>query len=209
MQNVLIISKTSNGREIFLGGVNLNTNDNVQLGPGHVGFTHPKDVQMNVGEVWKLELGRFSEMEIRPPHTQNWNIIAKERTDKVMQHGEIKELILKRVGAPFVHPGALFDGHLDYNENGKGFIDLSGSLPQYSIGFWRFNDPLHLDYDNNENEDGTYYRSESGDFRVKYTGVANPEGVLPPGTVLRFFLSQSYEFMNLDVFWLLLSGWYI
>ena len=208
MYDVLIVSKTTNGRDIFLGGVNLLTNEIIQLGPGHIGYTHPIDIQMNVGEVWKLELGRFPEMEVRPPHTQNRNIIEKERTDRVLQQGEIKKLILKRVGAPFVHPGALFDGQIEFNENGKGFIDVSGSVPAYSIGFWRFHDPLELDYDNNENEDGNYYRSASGDFRVKYTGVANPVNVLPPGSVLGFFLSQSFEFRNLDVFWLLLSCWF-
>ena len=57
MDEVLIVSRTSNGREIFLGGVNLRTNKSVQLGPSHVGYTHPRDIPMNIGEVWKLELG--------------------------------------------------------------------------------------------------------------------------------------------------------
>ncbi len=209
MDNVLIVSKTSNGREIFLGGVNLRTYENVQLGPGHVGYAHPNDIPMNIGEIWKLELGRFSEMKISPPHTENWNIISKERTDQNLRPNEIRDLILQHVRAEYTHPRALFGGHIGFNENGKGFIDVNGCLLPYSIGFWRFHDPLELDYDNNENEDGNYYRSESGDFRVKYTGVANPESVLPPGTVLRLFLSQSYEFEGREVFWLLLSGWFI
>lgn len=94
MDNVLILSKTSNGRELFLGGVNLNTNKHVQLGPGHVGYTHPSDVNMNIGEVWQLELGRFPEMELSPPHTENWNIMRKGSRTKTIPHTEIRHFIL-------------------------------------------------------------------------------------------------------------------
>ena len=163
---------------------------------------------MNVGEIWQLELGRFSEMDISPPHTENWNMMRKGSHIKTIPRTEIRRFILNHIEAPYVQSSALFDGLVEYNENGKGFIDVYGSLPKYSIGFWRFHDPLHLDHDNNENEDGRYYHSESGDFRVKYTGVSNPESKLPPDTILRFFLSQPYDFMGKDVFWLLLSGWF-
>lgn len=208
MDDVLIVSKTSNGQEIFLGGVNLTTKRNVQLGPGHVGYAHQNDIQMNIGEVWQLELGRFPEMEIRAPHTENWNTMWKGAHTKTVPRTELRHFILNHLNAPYVQPSALFDGLIEFNENGKAFIEVGGSLPNYSVGLWRFHDPLHLDNDNNENEDGNYFHSESRDFRVKYTGVSNPERVLPPGTILRFFLSQPYEFMGKDVYWLLLSGWF-
>ena len=119
---------------------------------------------MNVGEVWRLQLGRFPEMLVCPPHTENWNIISKELTERRLQSGEIKDFILKRMGAPYNQPSTIFDGHVELNENGKGYIDASESLPPFSIGFWRFHNPLYLDYDNNENEDGNYYRSEKNNM---------------------------------------------
>ncbi len=209
MDKVVIVSKTTNGTNTFLGGVNLRTCQNVQLGPDHVGYAHPKNIQMNVEEVWKCELGLPTEMTLRPPHVENQNMIYKERTDQCFSSAEIRDFVTRSVGAPFVQPYELYDGLIEFNENGKGYIDASGDLPAYSVGFWRFRFPLELDFDNNDFEDGNYYRSESGDFRVKYTGLTNPERQLRPGTLLRFFLSQPQEFAGRDVYWLLLSGWFI
>jgi len=115
---------------------------------------------------------------------------------------------LKYVEAPYVQPNALFDGMVEFNANGKAYIDVDASILSYSIGFWRFHDPLYLDYDNNENEDGIYYHSESGDFRVKYHGDEKPNK-LDPDTILRFFLTQSREFINKDVYWVQLSNFFI
>jgi len=164
---------------------------------------------MNIGEVWRLRLGRFPQMDLVPPHTENWNMISREPTNVSIKTDDIKELILANLRPPLVQPSALFEGHVNFNENGKCYVDAYDNDLPYSIGFWRFDIPLYLDYDNNENEDGNYYHSESGDFRVKYTGVAAPESVLPAGTILRLFLSQPYRFAGKDVFWLLLSGWFL
>ena len=207
MDNVLIVSRTTNGKDIFLGGVNLDTDRHVQLGPSYVGYAHAKDVQLSVGEVWRLQLGQFPELPVCPPHVENRNIIFKEATDIKLQPGEMRDLILNRIRAPFVQPNTLFDGQVDFNLNGKAFVDVNDSELSYSIGFWRFHESLYLDYDNNELEDGRYYQTESRDFRVKYTGVANPINTLQPGTILRFFLSQSYEVPGRHVYWVLLSGW--
>ena len=148
-------------------------------------------------------------MEIRPPHTENWNIISKERADANMLSNEIRDLILENSGAPFVQPSALFEGQVKLNDNGKAYVDVNDNNLRYSVGFYRFHVPLYLDYDNNENEEGNYYHTESGDFRVKYTGVGNPLNELRPDTVLRFFLSQPFDFMGREVFWLQLSGWFL
>ena len=209
MDKVLIVSKTTNGTNTFLGGVNLDKCQNVQLGPDYVGYAHPKDIPMNVGEVWNCELGLPSDMTLLPPHIENQNMMFKERTDQCFSPAEMRELVINSVGAPFVQPYELYDGLIEFNRNGKGYVDASGSLPSYSVGFWRIHESLELDYDNKENEDGTYYRSKSGDFRVKYTGLAKPERQLRPGTLLRFFLSQPREFAGRDVFWLVLSGWFL
>ena len=154
---------------------------------------------MNIGEVWRLRLGRFPQMDLVPPHTENWNMISKEPSNVRIETSDIRELILANVRPPLIQPSALFDGQAGFYENGKVYVDVNDNDLTYSVGFWRFNIPLYLDYDNNENEDGNYYHSESGDFRVRYTGVGNPENRLLPGTILRFFLSQSYPFMGRHV----------
>ncbi|MYD08725.1 MAG: hypothetical protein F4X02_01660 [Chloroflexi bacterium] len=209
IDDVVIVSKTTSGHGIFVGGLNLRTFESIQLGPSHVGYAHPKDLNMNIGEVWRLQLGRYSQMDLVPPHTENWNMISKESTDITIEAGDLRDLILANLRPPIVQPNALFEGQVGFYENGKTYVDANDNDLSFSVGFWRFNIPLYLDYDNNKNEDGNYYHSESGDFRVKYTGIAAPELKLPAGTVLRLFLSQSYEFDGKEVFWLVLSGWFL
>ena len=184
------------------------TFENIQLGPSHVGYAHSMDNKMNVGEVWKIQLGRFPQMDLVPPHTENWNMISQEQTNSEMQPGKIRDLILENIRPPIVQPSALFDGEVEFNENGKAFVDVNDNNLSYSIGFWRLHIPLFLDYDNNEDEEGNYYHSECSDFRVKYTGVGNPENRLMPGTIFRLFLSQPYVFLGRPVYWLLMSGWF-
>ena len=112
---------------------------------------------MHIGEFWRLRDGRLPQMDLVPPHTENWNMISREPTDVRIQTGDMRDLILANLQPPLVQPSALFDNQVYFNENGKCYVDANNNDLPYSIGFWRFNIPLYLDYDNNENEDGNYY----------------------------------------------------
>ena len=219
MVQVLIVAKTEMGKGVCLGGLVLNTDQSVRLLPWDPSrFSHSMDTPFNLGDIWDLELEEVPNKN--PPHTEDIRIKGfQERYIQTIPKSELKDFLLKRVDAPFVHPSALFDGLIrftSYNpQTGgcKGYVDPADGLPGYSTGFWRFDQPLYK----HEYEDGgaaryLYYDYGTGVLvlDVKHIGFDEPLEIIPPGSLLRFSLSRGHkDYPEEDRYrWLQLSGWF-
>ena len=206
MERVLIVAKTEMGRGVCLGGLVLNTRRSVRLLPWDPSrFSHSMNTPFNLGDIWDLELEEVSNKNA--PHTEDIRIKGfQERHIQTIPKPELKDFLLKRVNAPFVHPSVLFDGLIRFNLNRRGYVSQAGGLPEYSTGFWRFKRPLHkllsdvryLYFDDNNTEI----------LDVKYKGFDEPLETIPPGALLRFSLARGGSDAQERRYHLQLSGWF-
>lgn len=220
MVQVLIVAKTEMGKGVCLGGLVSNTQGvfsrNVRLLPyDQSRFSHSMNTPFNLGDIWDLELEEVSDKNA--PHTEDIRI--KGVWDQYIQtipKSELKDFLLKRVDAPFVHPSALFNGLIRFTDRRKGYVSPADGLPGYSTGFWRFNQPLYkkasYQYEEDEYEDddaARYFYFDDGIvdgtviLDVKHKGFDDPLETIPQGTLLRFSLARGYKC------YLQLSGWFL
>ncbi len=209
MVQVLIVAKTKMQTGICLGGLVLDDCRSVRLLPSQ-GHNHPKgeriDKLVHVGEVWDLTLKEMPNREIRPPHTEDIRVSRGRRIQKIPN---LRDFLLERVHAPFVHPEALFDRLIRFTQNRRGFVSPAGGLPPYSTGFWRFEKTLRK-----HRVDGkTRYIYPDDDANwtldVPYVGFQKPPDNIPAGILLRFSLARGFRNDPQKRCYLQLSGWFL
>lgn len=206
MVQVLIVAKTEMGKGVCLGGLVLNTDQSVRLLPWDPSrFSHSMDTPFNLGDIWDLELEEVPNKN--PPHLEDIRIKGfQERYIQTIPKSELKDFLLKRVDAPFVHPSALFDGLIRFKYNQRGYVSQAGGLPEYSTGFWRFKRPLHkLSSDARY----LYLDDDIPILDVIHKGFDEPLGIIPSGALLRFSLARGYSDAQERRCHLQLSGWFL
>ncbi len=207
MAHVLIVGKTNMGKQLCLGGIELQSRRSVRLLPSK-GIGHPQDKPIYLGEVWDMEFREVPASEITAPHTEDVRAISGRRIGRLSRN-ELLATIARCVRAPTIHPQESFDSHIRFTRSTRGYVSPGQGLPPYSTGFWRFRQDLIRIAD----ADGTRFWvfGEHGTMLldVKYVGLEEvfPD-MLPPGTLLRFSLAHSFARDPQRRCFLQLSGWF-
>ena len=215
MPKVLIVGKTRMRSGVCLGGIVLTNCRSVRLLP-QTGYSHPKNTPYNVGEIWDLELQEIPQCELTAPHTEDVRIIPKSHV-KSLSMRKLKNRIHRIADAPLVNPKQLFDDCIRFTAQKKALVYRHGNIPQYSTGFWRFDQALHRHHDESGKERYLYCRNGiTCDFSdqdlvldVQYVGRGAPIESIPPDTLMRFSLSREFRAGKYNGFWLQLSGWFL
>ena len=207
MVQVLIVGKTKMKAGICLGGLVSGSYRSVRLLPVQ-GYNHPKNKRIHVGEIWDLTLKEIPKEEIAPPHTEDMRII-QEQYLRTVPMPTLKDFLLKRVDAPFVHPHALFDGRIQFTPNKRGYVSPADGLPGYSTGFWRFEKALHKDPNNAKPRYIYFDDGANQTLDIPHVGFQEPLKTIPPGTLLRFSLARGFRDGWQKRCYLQLSGWFL
>lgn len=204
---VLIVSKTHMANAACVGGLVLENNRYIRLlNPGDQ--NQPADTPFNVGDVFDLSF--TNRLTIQPPHIEDV-IVTRQRFVRTID--DMASFIRERDLVDWNgHINNLFDGLLDWTQNGSGYIPAAGEMPQQSVGFWiadrnlecaPFNGKVRYRYPNGHN-----FRS------VTYVGYQDRLETIPAGTILRVSLSRIFPRGDSDInvprgYYLQLSGWYL
>lgn len=195
---VLIVSKTHMSNAACIGGLLLEYNANIRLlNPGNK--NQPEDTEMEIGEIWDC---RFIKRDpIEEPHTEDRILLAKKfvktisGVDKVIRDRDL----IDWEGSP----KKLFDGFIEFDDLGRGYIDEDESLPSRSVGFWETDTDLIKITDNYGRVRYTY-QGNRNIFSLPYVGFNNPKSRISEGTICRVSLTRAFK----GRYWLQLSGWY-
>jgi hypothetical protein len=197
---VLIVSKTHMKTAVCVGGLVLNTNENIRLlNPG--GRNQPSDTKFNVGDVWDIEFAARTQIDY--PHVED--VIIRASTYR-RNRKYIATLIRQRNLIDWDGSiDSIFDGHLSWTTSGSGYADPNCEGLACSVGFWVSDqDLVKRDFY------GVRYRypMNNANRSVKFVGNQEPLDTIPAGTILRVSLSRSFETNGVNGCWLQLSGWY-
>jgi hypothetical protein len=158
---------------------------------------------LEIGEIWDLEYA--DRPGATAPHLEDVIVQARSGRRRGRQEN-LASLVLER-DEVWTDPAELFDGRLMFTAGGSAYVPVAGPLPTRSTGYWR---PAHDLTRDTVNDKPRYRWTGSGDLRsIRYVGVADPDPVIPAGSVVR--LSLPHPFTPPDGpggYWLQLSGWY-
>ncbi len=208
MAEVLIVGKTKMGKQLCLGGILLESLRSVRLLPSK-GIGHPLDKPIFLGEVWDIELKEVPAAEITVPHTEDVRAIRGRRLGR-HTGSNLLDILNDCISAQTIHPTELFDSHIRFTKNARGYVSPEDGLPQYSTGFWRFRSPLLNDTVDNDTRFWVVDDGATMLLDVKYVGLeAEVPGILAPGTLLRFSLAHPFADDANKRCYLQLSGWFL
>jgi hypothetical protein len=169
----------------------------------HDGRYLEEDAQLEIGEVWELDYA--DRPGATAPHLEDVLVAAGSATRRGREQN-LGRLVLER-DQVWSYPAELFDGRLNVTAGGSAYVPTTGPLPNRSTGYWRLDHELTL---YTVNDKPRYRWTGVGDLRsIRYVGVADPDPVIPAGSLVR--LSLSHPFTPPDGpggYWLQLSGWY-
>lgn len=197
---------------ICVGGLIEGTGQSVRLIP--MGFwCNPSDTDFDVGEVWDLDLQPRA--NVTPPHVEDHDII---RPGTRVGNIEDMDSWLRTNIEPWTGDRtALFDGALEFRENGTAYVLERGRRPGSSTGFWVLpNDMVYSPFTRDNRDVVPYYRLlGTSPIKVKYVGVIPVEQLperLAAGTLVRLSLAHIWTTSpneeDRDKFFLQLSGWF-
>ncbi len=154
-----------------------------------------------------IELTGSNASKIEAPHREDYVVDQWRKTGNSVEN--MASWLRERCSVWVGGRDSIFDGHLGFSANGKGFLERAGpdSLPKQSVGLWELPAPLVLQ------SDKKLYKLESNPVvTVKYVGIehALPQK-LPAGTLVRLSLARWWEPDDGGMperCWLQLSGWY-
>lgn len=202
---ILIVAKTHLSKAVCVGALAVNGRF-LRLLDEH-GANPPVHTDYEVRQIWEIKCRKAH--RIRPPHTEDVNVLYKEYLGTL----DISRPMLDVLGKCKVKiwqgsPDVLFDGCLLWSEKGSGFLNKSCYLPKNSVGFWMPDKPL-TKY--NVYEKVRYlYPCETAKRSLPYVGFASPAETIPAGTIVRVSLARWWDKYGEteERCSLQLSGWY-
>lgn len=204
-ENVLILSKTQmSDNKVCVGGLTLNGRYVRLL--DREGNNQPQNTDLAPRQAWEIE---FKErLNIVPPHVED--VLVQNRISKGLLKGDVTiKSFIKNKNIPIWQgpPDALFNRLIKWTQNGRGYIDHEGGIPNHSVGFWLSDKDLERD---DFNGIRYHYPCLNGRRSLKFKGTENPVNTLPAGTLLRVSLARWIAFAEGETpkCWLQLSGWY-
>lgn len=203
---VLIVSKTHMSNAACVGGI-LPNGSPVRL-LNSQGYNQDQDTILEIGDIY--EVSGYRRNNGVPPHVED--LLVQSMTKK----GHNRDLIVLRdfllekmkVKVWRGHPDNLFDGKIQWTNNGSGYISEEGGIPSNSVGFWISDKPLskRVFY-----EKVRYNYPSSNEWRnMTFVGFQEPVETIPAGTLLRVSLARWWD-RNGETeprCSLQLSGWY-
>lgn len=198
---VLIVSKTRMRTGACVGGLVLDTNENIRLlNPG--GQYQPSNTEFDVGDIWNIEFTAHNRID--RPHTED--VIVQASTYRRARRN-IATLVRQRDLIDWEGPvDTIFDGHLSWTNAGSGFVEAGNRQLDRSVGFWISDqDLIRRDYNNVVRY---HYPMNRINRSIKFVGNQEAIDVIPAGTILRVSLSRAIAFNGNNGCWLQLSGWY-
>jgi len=210
MARVLIVAKTRMGYSTCVGGLNLETKQNIRLLRSD-GSNQPNTTRFEVGQVWELAFQPLS--DTTPPHVEDVRIM---RETFIGTASNLRNMLIQRVEPWQGDPDQLFEGKLTIEKT--GYISMTRGLPSCSTGYWLPNNPLSLNV--NFREGQLYYQIVTQPEEIfpavrrlfiKYVGFAEPIDLIPSGTLVRVSLARWWQRPGTEEerCYLQLSGWYL
>lgn len=204
-ETVLILSKTQmNNNHVCVGGLTLKGRYVRLLDKN--GHNQPANTDLSPRQVWEIT---FTERHNNiPPHIEDILVHNKTKKGKLKDDLTINGFIkIRNIPIWRGSPDLLFDQLIQWTQNGSGYIDKNGGVPQHSVGFWLSDKDLkRSDYNGVRYQ----YPSANGWRSIKYKGLDNPVNTIPSGTLIRVSLARwfSRDENEEPKCWLQLSGWY-
>jgi len=200
---VLIVSKTHmHHGQCCVGGLTFE-GENIRL-VMEDGHYPPENTDLTPGLIYNIEF--TAKQNTEPPHIEDVIVHSYKLSEALEEHMldfvEELDVPIWRGG-----PEELFDGKLQWTDNGSGYINAE-DIPEQSVGFWVPNLPLRksIYYEKVRyrcNVDGTLYS-------LPYIGYDEPVDVIPAGTLIRVSLARWWDTNETTELRcsLQLSGWY-
>ena len=194
---VLIVSKTHMSNAACVGGLLLDYNANIRLlSPGNK--NQPEDSGLEIGEVWDC---RFIKRDpIDKPHVEDRIILSKKYLKTIPN---IDKIIRERNLIDWKgSPEKLFNGLVEFDQQGRGYIYKNEKIPDMSVGFWETDAELTKSTDDYGKIRYIYEGNKS--YSLPYVGYGKSTNKISKGTICRVSLTRVFK----EKYWLQLSGWY-
>lgn len=212
--DVIIVSKTHMSNAACVGG--LATNGRFVRLLDENGYNQPTNTDFEVRQVWSIE---FNERpNLTEPHVEDILITTKTLRGTLKDELSMLQMVEKYNATIWRgSPDNLFDGLLNWTNNGSGYINEEGGIPQHSVGFWISNQPLRRHILRGTRDDGSEYESIRYNYpningwrNLAFVGYDEAIKVIPAGTLIRVSLARWWDRngQTEDRCSLQLSGWY-
>jgi ATP-dependent DNA helicase RecQ len=169
----------------------------------HDGSYLEDDANLEIGDVW--ELSYVERPGAVAPHLEDV-LVLRSGARRIGREADLAALVAAR-DIIWHSVDELFEGHLNFTAPGSAYVPEAGPLPSRSTGYWQPADELTLYH---VNDKPRYRWTGGGALRsIRYVGLADPEPMIPAGSLVR--LSLSHPFAPPDGprgYWLQLSGWF-
>jgi hypothetical protein len=201
---VLIVSKTKMSKHVCVGAIASNGRYLRLLTED--GLNQPNDTPFQVRQGWEIE---FVERPIKTaPHVEDVLLTSKKLTGVLKSQISMLDMVIK-YNVPIWRgsPNTLFDGLLNWTDNGSGFINKENGLPSKSVGFW-------IPDKNLTKKDfwGVKYNypMSQGWRNMPFVGLEAPIDTIPAGSLVRVSLARWWDTDGTTEprCSLQLSGWY-
>ena len=210
---ILILSKTHYGlQQLCVGGIALSNGHYLRLLNPDGWYQYP-DTEFEVGGIWDISF--ITSKNMRPPHVEDVVVLRQE----FIRHETNIRFWIENLDVPVWRGSAdhIFEGMMNWNPKGCGYVNEKNGIPSHSVGFWIPDLPLLRQDLKGERSDGELYRSvRYGYFttdrncNLPYKGCAVPVGKIPAGTMVRVSLAKWWDTHGTteERCALQLSGWY-
>lgn len=201
---VLIISKTRMGSMACVGGLTIDSCQNVRLLQPNK-FNQPADTAYKLGDIW--DLNYLPRQDVIHPHIED---VLVYRGKKIGEQLNLREYLLSKMYPWKGGPESLFGGAIRFTFNGTGYISRKNDLPTGSVGFWIPFADLQRVYEGNKVR--YLYVAVGQPIYISYVGSEPAIEAIPRGSLLRVSLARWWrppDAPNLEErCYLQLSGWY-
>lgn len=201
--DVIIVSKTHMSTAACVGGVLVN-GQFVRLLDAN-GHNQDSDTDLNIGDVYTINYNERTNK--RQPHIEDILVTNFEFKFSFSSISDMEKYLIEKLNVPIWEGSTevLFDGNLNWTNNGSGYISESGVIPSNSVGFWRPDQNLsRRDYKNK-----VRYSYPIRWRNITYVGYQDPIDPIPAGTLVRVSLARWWSpDENEERCYLQISGWY-
>ena len=142
--------------------------------------------EYNVGDIWEI-MGE-PETSLLPPHNENFVVNKKHRLHRTKNPKDLVSAIELMMPPKKGDPRELYEGFLQNTESGRLHIAKQSGIPPYSTTFWRTDQPLTLDTE--EQRLRYRYPTGNGGCTFSFGGFQEPVETIPAGTLLRVSLAH-------------------
>lgn len=203
--DVIIVSKTRMAHASCVGGI-FDNGRFVRLLDSN-GYNQNIDTKLNIGDVYTISFN--NPVGRKAPHNEDILVTSMKLKSSFSTSAMVKYLIEKiKIKIWRGSMDILFDGKLDWTDNGSGYISENGTIPANSVGFWIPDKDLRKSI---FREKVRYNYPKPGFWRsLPYVGFEEPIETISTGILVRVSLARWWDTKGTTEkrCSLQLSGWY-